>query len=106
MLLSHPLVRDAAAFGVPDPELGQRVAAVVQLEDVCDDASIDHILSAISAQLADDKVPELLVAVDAVPRDPRGTIDRQALAEVILGVPAHRPLLEDDTHKKGPIALS
>jgi acyl-CoA synthetase (AMP-forming)/AMP-acid ligase II len=68
------------------------VAAVVQLEGGGDDAAMDHILGAIAEQLADDKVPELLVAVDAVPRNLLGTIDRQTLAEVVLGIPAHRPL--------------
>src|SRR5262249_29686914 len=84
-LRSHPLVRDAAAFGTPDPELGQRLAAVVQLESDGDETAIDSILAAMSNQLPDYKVPELLVAVDAVPRDPLGEIDRKAVAEAVLG---------------------
>jgi acyl-CoA synthetase (AMP-forming)/AMP-acid ligase II len=89
-LLSHPLVRDAGAFGAADPELGQRVAAAVLLDNDADDAAIDHILSFISTRLAAGKVPELLVAVDAVPRDPLGEVDRDALAEAVLGRPARR----------------
>ena len=33
LLISHPLVVDAAVFGVPDDVMGQSVKAVVQLAD-------------------------------------------------------------------------
>lgn len=88
-LLGHPLVRDAGVFEASDPVLGQRVAAVVQLEGDSDDSAIDRILGAISEQLAEYKMPELLVAVDAVPRNRLGKIDRQALAAIVLGAPDH-----------------
>jgi len=80
VLLSHPLVREAVVFGIPDPVLGQRVAAVVQLSSGAGNAALDDILKDTRRQLADYKAPERLWAVDAVPRGPLGKVDRRAAA--------------------------
>ncbi|HET6307494.1 MAG TPA: class I adenylate-forming enzyme family protein [Rhodopila sp.] len=83
-LASHPLVHDAAVFGLPDDVLGQRVAAVVQLSDGAGEGAVSAILRDTRRALADYKVPERLLVVDAVPRNPIGKIDRRAAAAAMI----------------------
>ena len=67
LLVGHDAVADAAVFGVPDPDFGQRLAAMVVLKPGAA-ATEDELRDYVKAHLARYKVPREVVFVEELPR--------------------------------------
>ena len=78
VLLQHPAVAEAVAFGSPNKTLGEEVTAAVVLKG---EASEKELIAFARERLADYKVPRKLFIVDAIPRTATGKIQRRAVAE-------------------------
>jgi fatty-acyl-CoA synthase len=73
-LETHPAVRDSTVVGVPDSNMGEAVAAIVELAagaEVSEAALIAHV----KARLAGYKAPRHVLLVDDVGRSPNGKAD-------------------------------
>ena len=80
VLLQHPAVAEAVAFGVPHSGWGEEVAAAVVLKG---DATEKELIAFARQRLADHKVPRKLFVVQQIPRTPTGKIQRRAVAEAL-----------------------
>jgi fatty-acyl-CoA synthase len=80
LLVGHDAVADAAVFGVPDPDFGQRLAAMVVLKAGAS-ATEDELRDYVKAHLARFKVPREISFVDQLPRTSTGKIQRRKLAD-------------------------
>ncbi len=80
VLRQHPSVADVGVAGLPDPELNERVGAVVVVRAPVTEAELrEHC----RAQLAQFKVPERIVFAERLPYNDLGKLTRASLARVV-----------------------
>jgi cyclohexanecarboxylate-CoA ligase len=70
LLYAHPKVGDVAVVGLPDPERGERVCAVVETAPGADPITFEEMVEHLrTAGLMTQKIPEQLEVVEALPRN-------------------------------------
>ncbi len=86
VLITHPMVRDVAVFGLPDPEMGERVKAVVEPADgiAPSEALAAELLAHATRHLARFKLPKSIDFTEALPRLATGKLYKQALRDEYL----------------------
>ena len=82
VLLTHPEVSEAVAFGVPHRTHGEEPAAAVVLSS---QVSPQELIAHCRAHLADFKCPRSIHIVDAIPRTATGKVQRRLVAAAIAG---------------------
>lgn len=83
VLLAHPDVAQAVAFGVPDEKYGEEInCAIIPRED--SDIDEAEVLRYCKKNLASFKVPKKVFVTDSVPKTATGKIQRRIVAEHFL----------------------
>ena len=78
-LIVQPGIDDVAVIGLPDPNLGQRVAAAIVLASDADERAVLDAVEKAKAHLADYKLPERTIVVATIPRNNLSKVDRRAI---------------------------
>jgi len=82
IMLKHPCVMEAVAFGLAHPTWGEEVAIAVVLKEPQTEAAL---IAHCKQHLADFKSPKKIFIVDKIPRTATGKIQRRAVAAAFSG---------------------
>ena len=82
LLHEHPLIREAAVIGLPDPNTGERACAVVVMTEESPPLDLAETTDFLRSQkLIAQKLPEQLEIVDSLPRNATGKVLKHELRE-------------------------
>ncbi len=83
LLITHPKVMDCAVFGVPNPDFGEEVKAVVQPHDMADagPALAEELLAFCRQHLSPIKCPRSVDFEAELPRHPTGKLYKRLLRD-------------------------
>jgi acyl-CoA synthetase (AMP-forming)/AMP-acid ligase II len=79
VLIAHPGIIEAAVMGVPDPEWGQRLVAVVVRDPATAEADPESIRAWVRSRLRSSKTPEAIVFRSELPKTETGKLLRRVL---------------------------
>jgi 2-aminobenzoate-CoA ligase len=106
-LSTHPAVREAVVFGLPDATRRETVAAFVVLNQGFSpsDGLRRELQDYVKSRLAPYKYPRRLDFIDAIPRDSVGKVQPRILKELVLAAdPEERLPLAADPEESLPLA--
>jgi long-chain acyl-CoA synthetase len=83
-ILGQPGIKDCAVIGLPDPEYGEQVAAVIQVADAVHAGALpDQLRAALAGTLAKFKIPSSFKLTEAeLPRTATGKVLKRELREM------------------------
>ncbi len=83
LLITHPRVADVAVIGAPDPDMGEKVVAVIQPADWRDatDALADELAAWTRERISPVKMPRQFDFMEELPRHPTGKLYKRLLRD-------------------------